>query len=242
MIGGGGYGYLHMHSGTAVQKAAAASQTASSSSTELKPTPSSPTDTEAPKASTTASTTADTTDTTASRSHADSEAMDHQLNAPSRISSDLKTLAGGRRCAASGRLWRGRPGRRQPKQQCLRGAVRSQGQSRSAAEGEHLGWHRSWIVDAEDRPCLSSHCQNRSRARHGGDSGQHLQERINRESACGQRPGNVASGGSGRGQELALQALYAERRACRCGNDHQCKLRAGWMSGFAPPPPFVDWL
>jgi TonB family protein len=95
LLAGGGFSYLRLRSTTTAQKTTVASQTVSDSSSALKPTPSSPTSTEATTAATTAAApTVDTTDT-GTRSHADSEAMDHQLNAPSRISNDLKTLAGG---------------------------------------------------------------------------------------------------------------------------------------------------
>jgi TonB family protein len=92
---GGGFGYLHMRSSATAQKSATISQTTINSSPDLKPTPSSPTVTEATSVATTANSAADTEETS-NKSHADSEMMNHQLNAPSRISSDLKTLAGGK--------------------------------------------------------------------------------------------------------------------------------------------------
>jgi TonB family protein len=93
--GGGGFAYLHMRSGTPAPKSSVASQMAANSSTELKPTPSGATGA-ATAMNTSATTPATTTDTTDNgrQNHADSEMMNHQLNAPSRISSDLKTLSG----------------------------------------------------------------------------------------------------------------------------------------------------
>ncbi|MGA9072351.1 MAG: TonB family protein [Terracidiphilus sp.] len=98
LIAGGGYGYLHMRSAATAPKATVASQTADSSANSLKPTPTGSTNSTTAATTTTATTTAaaatpDTTDT-GRQSRADSEMMNHQLNAPSRISSDLKTLAG----------------------------------------------------------------------------------------------------------------------------------------------------
>jgi TonB family protein len=95
LLVGGGFGYLRLHSSTTPQKTTATSQTVLNSSTELKPTPSSPTGTDATTVATAANSTVDTTDTE-NKNHTNSEMMNHQLNAPSRISNDLKTLAGGK--------------------------------------------------------------------------------------------------------------------------------------------------
>jgi TonB family protein len=95
LLVGGVFSYMRLHSSAPVQKATTTSPAAVNSSTELKPTPSSPSNTDATTVATVASPTVDTTDT-GSKSRADSEMMNHQLNAPSRISSDLKTLAGGK--------------------------------------------------------------------------------------------------------------------------------------------------
>jgi len=97
LIAGGGYGYLHMRSSVTAPKTTAISQTSDNSSTTLKPTPAGSTGSQAQTvAPTTAAAAAATPDNTDNGhlSRADSEMMNHQLNAPSRISSDLKTLAG----------------------------------------------------------------------------------------------------------------------------------------------------
>jgi len=95
LIAGGGVGYLRMHSGTTAPKSSTASQTAENSSNALKPTPSGSTSTgaTAPVAVSTEAPEAPSADTDR-QNHANAQMMDNQLNAPSRISSDLKTLSG----------------------------------------------------------------------------------------------------------------------------------------------------
>ena len=95
LIAGGGFGYLRMHSGATAVKPAVTSQTPGNSTADLKPTPSG--SSSAPvSATSTAAATTETTDATDTehQNRAGSEMMNHQLNAPSRISSDLKTLSG----------------------------------------------------------------------------------------------------------------------------------------------------
>jgi TonB family protein len=91
LIAGGGFGYLRLRPGMTA-KPSLASQAALNSSTAIKPTPSSPTSADS-TAKETAAAAADTTET-ARPNGASSDMMNHQLNAPSRISSDLKTLSG----------------------------------------------------------------------------------------------------------------------------------------------------
>ncbi len=97
LLAGGGFGYLRMRpSESSSTKVPVASQTdlnSSNSSTTLKPTPSSPTGVGEAAVVPAASNTSEPVDT-GSKNRADSEMMNHQLNAPSRISSDLKTLSG----------------------------------------------------------------------------------------------------------------------------------------------------
>jgi protein TonB len=95
LIAGGGFGYLRMHSGATAPKSSITSQAAENSSTELKPTPSgsNSTSTAAPAAVSTDAPQAAAADTDR-QNHTNAQMMDHQLNAPSRISSDLKTLSG----------------------------------------------------------------------------------------------------------------------------------------------------
>jgi TonB family protein len=95
LLAGGGFGYLHMRSNSNASKpmAAVSTQTTQSASNTMKPTPSSPTGSAATAATATAADTTDATDATG-QTGANSNMMNHQLNAPSRISSDLKTLAG----------------------------------------------------------------------------------------------------------------------------------------------------
>jgi protein TonB len=84
----GGLGYSHMRSGTSTPKPTVAPTTTMVVNPQ-KPTPSTPsTTTSAPETTTT-----DTTETERPL-RAQSDAMNHQLNAPSRIPSDLKMLAG----------------------------------------------------------------------------------------------------------------------------------------------------
>jgi TonB family protein len=92
LIAGGGFGYLQLRSGITA-KPSLASQAALNSSTAIKPTPSSPTSTDSTAQETAAAAAADTTETQRPNG-ASSDMMNHQLNAPSRISSDLKTLSG----------------------------------------------------------------------------------------------------------------------------------------------------
>ncbi len=93
LLVGGGVGVLRMRSATTAPKPAVASQTAGNSSTEFKPTPSSPTSTDSTTVAPTTAAAGDATDTPRQNS-ANAQMMDHQLNAPSRISGDLRTLAG----------------------------------------------------------------------------------------------------------------------------------------------------
>jgi TonB family protein len=92
--------YPHLHSGMTAPKPAVASQsaaatTALSTTTTMKPSPSTQTTTVTP---------ADTTDTTPAENtvHPNTELMNRQLTAPSKISSDLKMLAGKDAAPASG--------------------------------------------------------------------------------------------------------------------------------------------
>ncbi|MFZ1083823.1 MAG: TonB family protein [Terracidiphilus sp.] len=95
LLAGGGFGYLRMRPATTAPKPAVESQSASNASTLINQTPSSSTSTSTatPTATTTTGAAVETTDTP-HQSTANSEMMNHQLNAPSRISSDLKTLSG----------------------------------------------------------------------------------------------------------------------------------------------------
>lgn len=91
--------YPHLHAGMTAPKPAVAPQsttaTPASTANALKPSPSEPTATEAPEAA------ADTTPVE-NTVHANTELMNRQLAAPSKISSDLKMLGGRDAAPASG--------------------------------------------------------------------------------------------------------------------------------------------
>jgi protein TonB len=82
----GALGYSHLRSGMAGVKSSAAAQPTTMANT-LKPTPATPANANTPTATT-------ETEETDRPLRSQSDAMNHQLNAPSRIPSDLKTLAG----------------------------------------------------------------------------------------------------------------------------------------------------
>ena len=87
--------------------------------------------------------------------HVQSEMMNNQLIAPTKIPKDIKMVA--EKEAPPVQLWRGRhgrPGRQRQRRdgQRVRQRQRAQGEGCGAQEGEHLGRRRHGYVDPEDQP------------------------------------------------------------------------------------------